>query len=144
MKKKRPTGKPRSRKARPSTLSRREREMMDIIYAKGRASAAEVLEAMSEPPSYSAVRATLRVLVDKGHLQHQREGTKYIYKPTISPSRARETALRHVMQTFFDGSVRNVVAALVDLDKSDLSDDEVRKLEDLIEAARRADEGGDA
>jgi len=143
-KKKRSTRTTGARSVRPSPLSRREREMMDIIYAKGRASAGEVREGMGDPPSYSAVRATLRVLVEKGHLQHQRDGAKYIYKPTVPPSRARETALRHVMQTFFDGSARNLVAALVDLDKSDLSDAEIRKLESLIEKARRSEEESDA
>ena len=119
------------------TLSRREREMMDIIYREGRATANEVMDAMADPPSYSAVRATLRVLEQKGHLKHEYDGTRYIFKPTVARDRAKVSALDHLLATFFDGSVTNVVATLLDNPKKDIPKDELDRLSELIEKARK-------
>src|SRR5256885_10772649 len=96
-------------------LSRREREIMDVIYRTGRATAAEVLDQLAEPPSYSAVRALLRVLEEKGHLRHEEDGPRYVFVPTVPRERARASALRRVLHTFFDGSTEQAVAALLDL-----------------------------
>ena len=125
-----------SKKPKAADLSRREREMMDIIYAKGEATAAEVLEGMASPPSYSAVRATLRVLEGKGHLRHKKDGPRYVYLPTVGRDKARQSALKHMMQTFFDGSTHNMVAALLDLKAKDLDDDELERLSAMIDEAR--------
>src|SRR5207237_2017775 len=105
-------------------LSRREREIMDVIYRAGRASAAEVLDQLTDPPSYSAVRALLRVLEDKGHLRHEEDGPRYVFLPTVPRERARQSALRQILHTFFDGSTEQAVAALLDLSFTKLSDDE--------------------
>ena len=117
------------------SLSRREREMMDIIFRAGRATAGEVMEAMTNRPSYSAVRATLRVLEQKGLLRHEDDGTRYVYRPTVNRDKARQSALDHLMTTFFDGSVANVVAALIQ--NEDLSRDELDSLAHLIEKTRK-------
>ena len=117
-------------------LSRREREMMDIIYKSGRATAAEVRDAMASPPSYSAVRATLRVLVEKGHLSHKQDGPRYVYLPIVPREQARQSALKHVLRTFFDGSTKNAVAALLDMEASKLSPDELERLSQMIEEAK--------
>ncbi len=117
-------------------LSRREREMMDIIYKSGRATAAEVKDAMDSPPSYSAVRATLRVLVEKGHLSHKEDGPRYVYLPTVPADQARQSALQRVLRTFFDGSTKNAVAALLDMGASNLSPDELERLGQMIEEAK--------
>ena len=118
-------------------LSRREREIMDIIFARGRATATEVMEAMAEPPSYSAVRATLRVLETKGHLKHQHDGTRYVYLPTVNRERVRLSALDQLLTTFFDGSAANVVATLIEREKGKLSEEELDRLQLLIDEARR-------
>jgi predicted transcriptional regulator len=118
-------------------LSRREREMMNIIFARGRATATEVMEAMAEPPSYSAVRATLRVLEQKGHLRHQHDGTRYVYIPTVNREKVRLSALDNLLATFFDGSAANVVATLIERQKGKISDDELDRLSELIDNARR-------
>lgn len=118
-------------------LSRREREMMNIIFARGRATASDVMEAMPEPPSYSAVRATLRVLEQKGHLKHQHDGIRYVYIPTVNREKARVSALDQLLTTFFDGSAANVVATLIERQKGKLSDDELDHLATLIEQARK-------
>lgn len=119
------------------TLSRREREMMNIIFARGRATATEVLEAMDDPPSYSAVRATLRVLEQKGHLKHQHDGTRYVYLPTVNRERVRLSALDQLLATFFDGSAANVVATLIERQKGKMSDEELDRLQTLIAEARK-------
>lgn len=119
-----------------SGLSRREREMMDIIYEAGKATAAEVRNAMASPPSYSAVRATLRVLEEKGHVKHRQDGPRYIYLPTVPRSKARQSALRHLVQTFFDGSTQNAVAALLDMQSKRLTSDELDRLANMIEQAK--------
>ncbi|MGK2856881.1 MAG: BlaI/MecI/CopY family transcriptional regulator [Thermoanaerobaculia bacterium] len=119
------------------TLSRREREMMDIVYRKGQATAGEILEAMADPPSYSAVRATLSVLERKGHLRHADDGTRYVYKPTVNRERAKASALDHVVSTFFDGSVTSLVAALLERPKQEIPKEELDQLVELIEQARK-------
>ena len=124
------------RKPPPENLSRREREMMNIIYEAGRATAAEVREAMASPPSYSAVRATLRVLIEKGHLSHKQDGPRYIYLPTVNRDQARRSALQQVLRTFFDGSTNNAVAALLDMESSKLSPDELERLAQMIQKAK--------
>jgi predicted transcriptional regulator len=117
------------------TLSRREREILDILYAKGSATAAEVREAMAEAPSYSAVRALLRILEEKGHASHETQGTRYIYVPSVPRERARNSALTRIVKTFFDGSAAQAAAALVD--SGSLSDDELERLSALIARARK-------
>ncbi len=111
--------------------------MMNIIFAKGRATATDVMEAMAEPPSYSAVRATLRVLEQKGHLKHQHDGVRYVYLPTVNREKVRLSALDTLLATFFDGSAANVVATLIERDKGKMSDDELDQLSQLIDHARR-------
>ncbi len=122
--------------AKNETLSRREREMMNIIFRRGKAAAGEVMHAMSDPPSYSAVRATLRVLEQKGHLRHHHDGTRYVYVPTVARERARRSALDQLLNTFFDGSAASVVATLLDR-KEKLTSEELQRLSDLIEQARK-------
>jgi predicted transcriptional regulator len=119
-------------------LSRREREMMDILFRHGKASASDVMEAMADPPSYSAVRATLRILEQKGLLRHEMDGQRYVFCPTVNRDRARRTALDHLVTTFFDGSVAGVVATLLDRSGRDLSDEELRNIEKAIAEARKA------
>ena len=118
-------------------LSRREREIMDVIYRTGRARAAEVLDQLTDPPSYSAVRALLRVLEDKGHLRHEEDGPRYVFLPTVPRERARQSALRQILHTFFDGSTEQAVAALLDLSSTKLSEAELDRLSRLIADARK-------
>jgi predicted transcriptional regulator len=110
---------------------------MDIIYSRGTASATEVMESLPDPPSYSAVRALLRVLEEKGHLRHKQDGQRYVYSPTVERDRAKRSALRRVLQTFFDDSAEDAVAALLDISQESLSDDELKRMENLIKQARR-------
>jgi predicted transcriptional regulator len=118
-------------------LSRRERQIMDIIYEMKEATVQQVLERLPSPPSYSAVRALLRVLENKGHLAHRKEGPRYIYAPLISKDTARRSALQHLMKTFFDNSTEDVVAALLDIAEDNLSEKDLRRLVAMIEEARR-------
>ncbi|HXE83672.1 MAG TPA: BlaI/MecI/CopY family transcriptional regulator [Gemmatimonadales bacterium] len=118
-------------------LSRREREIMNVIYRAGRASAAEVLEQLADPPSYSAVRALLRVLEEKGHLRHEEDGPRYVFLPTVPRERAGQSALKQLLHTFFDGSTEQAVAALLDLSSTRLSDEELGRLGRLIADARK-------
>ena len=118
-------------------LSRRESQIMEIVYERGRATAAEVLERLPDPPSYSAVRAMLRILEDKGHLRHEQDGPRYVFLPTVAPEEARDSALKRVVRTFFDGSAEGAMAALIDLGVSDLDEEALERLADLIEEARR-------
>lgn len=118
-------------------LSRRERQIMDIIYEMKEASAVQVLERLPSPPGYSAVRALLRVLEQKGHLAHRQDGPRYVYTPLLPKEKARRSALAHVKRTFFDGSTADVVAALLDISGDDLSEDDYRRLTGLIEKARK-------
>jgi predicted transcriptional regulator len=120
-------------------LSRRERQIMDVIYQRGQATAGDVLEGLPDPPSYSAVRALLRVLETKGHVRHKQEGNRYIYLPTQARSRAAQSALAQVVQTFFGGSVEQTVATLLSDADTQLSEDELSRLAELIEQAK---EGG--
>jgi predicted transcriptional regulator len=115
-------------------LSRRERQIMDVIFQRGQATAAEVAEAMPDPPSYSAVRALLRILEEKGHLRHEQQGLRYVFMPTTRRASARRSALKSVVKTFFDGSVEQTVAALLGQQK--LSREELDRLADLITRAR--------
>jgi predicted transcriptional regulator len=121
-------------------LSLRERQIMDIIYREGKSTAAEVMDNLPDPPSYSAVRALLRILVEKGHLRFEKVGPRYIYLPTQSPENAKKSALKHVLSTFFEGSVTQAVAALLDLSDDDLSDKELERLARLIEDSKQGDE----
>lgn len=121
----------------PTTLTRREREIIDILYRRGRATAAEVLEEMADPPSYSAVRALLRLLEEHGHAKHVQDGPRYVYMPAVARSDARKSALTHVVQTFFEGSVEQAVATLVESSRSKLSRAELDRLAQLIEKAKR-------
>ena len=118
-------------------LSRRERQIMDIIYELNEATAAQVLERLPNPPSYSAVRALLRVLEEKGHLSHKQDGPRYVFVPTLPRDEARENALKHLINTFFDGSTEKVVAALLDISDEKLSEDDYQRLSQLIENARK-------
>ena len=117
-------------------LSRREREIMDVIYRGGQATAAEVLENLSDPPSYSAVRAMLRILEEKGHLRHEQQGPRYVFLPTIPREQARRSALKQLVHTFFDGSTEQAVATLLDLSSRKLSDTELDGLARIIDKAR--------
>jgi BlaI family penicillinase repressor len=119
----------------PDPLSRRERQIMDIVYAHGQATAAEVTAALADAPSYSAVRALLRILEQKGHLRHQQDGPRYVFLPTVSRDRARRSALRSLVRTFFDGSSAQAAAALID--QAQLSDDDFDRLSAAIEKARK-------
>src|SRR5688572_7905952 len=97
-------------------LSRRERQIMDVVYRHGRVTAAEVLAGLAEPPSYSAVRATLRLLEEKGHLRHEQDGPRYVFLPTVTRDKARRSAMQHLVRTFFNGSTEDAVAALLETD----------------------------
>jgi predicted transcriptional regulator len=116
-------------------LSRRERQIMDVIYARGQATAAEVAAALPDPPSYSAVRTLLRILEEKGHLRHEQEGPRYVFVPTVPRDRARRSALRNLVRTFFDGSAAQAVAALIDQGK--MSNADFERLAKIIEKARK-------
>ena len=118
-------------------LSRRERQIMDILYQRGKASASEVREDMEDAPGYSAVRAMLRVLEEKGHVRHQAEGLKYVYVPTVARDKAKRSAVKHVLDTFFAGSPEQIVAALLDVSATRLTREELDRMSDLIEKARK-------
>jgi BlaI family penicillinase repressor len=119
-----------------NTLSRRERQIMDVLYKLEQATVAEVLERLSGNPSYSTVRAQLRVLEEKGHVRHEEIGLRYVYAPTVSREIARRSALRHLVETFFDGSAENVVAALLGGEVSKISPEELDRLTRLIRKER--------
>ncbi len=125
--------------ARPAhdPLSRRERQIMDVVYRLGRATAAEVLEALPDPPSYSSVRALLRVLEEKGHLRHEQDGPRYVFLPTVPRDKARRSALRQLVQTFFEGSTAQAVAALLGEPGAGLSDEDLDRLSRMIDRARK-------
>lgn len=122
----------------PHELSRRERQIVDILYARGRATAAEVQAALPDPPSYSAVRAMLRILEDKGHVRHEQDGPRYVYVPTVARDSAKRSAMRHIVRTFFDGSAEQAISALLDDSSARLSDAELDRLARLIDQARRS------
>lgn len=119
-------------------LSRRERQIIDILYSQGQATAAEVQAELPDPPSYSAVRAMLRILEEKGHVRHEQDGPRYIYRPTLARDSAKRSALRHMLQTFFDGSAEQAISALLDDSSARLSDAELDRLARIIDQARRS------
>ena len=119
-------------------LSRRERQIIDIPYSQGRATAAEVQAALPDPPSYSAVRAMLRILEDKGHVRHEQDGPRYVYLPTVARDNAKKSAMRHMLQTFFDGSASQAISALLDDPRATFSDGELDRLAKMIDKARKA------
>ncbi len=121
----------------PDGLSRRERQIMDILYQRGKSSATEVREAMPDAPSYSAVRAMLRVLEDKGHVRHQAEGLKYVYLPTVTREKAKRSAVRHLLDTFFHDSPEQVVAALLDVSSTRMTREELNRMSEMIDRAKK-------
>jgi BlaI family transcriptional regulator, penicillinase repressor len=125
------------KKPKPDALSRRERQIMDVLYKLERATVADVLSNLSDKPSYSTVRAQLRVLEEKGHLRHEEPGLRYVYIPTVPRGIARRSALRHLVETFFDGSVESVVAALLGGEASRVSGEELNRIALLIAKDRR-------
>jgi BlaI family transcriptional regulator, penicillinase repressor len=120
-----------------STLTRRERQIMDILYRRGRATAAEVMKELPGDPNYSTVRTQLRVLEDKGHVHHEEQGLRYIYIPAVPRRAARKSALRHLVNTFFEGSTEKAVAALLGGEGTRLSDEELERFAALIAKARK-------
>ena len=119
-----------------SNLSRRERQIMDVVYRVGRASVGDVLERIPDPPSYSAVRALMRILEEKNHLRHEQDGPRYVYLPTVPRDTAQRSALSHLVRTFFHGSTEAAVAALLEMDDGSLSDAELTRISDIIDQAR--------
>jgi len=117
--------------------SRRERQIMDILYQRGQASASEVRAAMPDAPSYSAVRAMLRVLEEKGHVKHAAEGLKYVYIPVVNADKARRSAVKHLLDTFFTNSPDQVVAALLDVSSKHLTHQELDRMAEMIEKAKK-------
>lgn len=120
-----------------ANLSRRERQIMDILFAHGRATAADVMGALPDAPSYSAVRAMLRILEEKGHVRHEQDGPRYVYAPTVARDSAKKSAIRHVLRTFFEGSTSQAISALLDDEGARLSDAELDRLARMIERARK-------
>ena len=121
----------------PGGLSRRERQIMDILYQRGKVSASDVREAMEDAPGYSAVRAMLRVLEEKGHVKHQAEGLKYVYVPVVAREKAKRSAVKHLLDTFFAGSPEQIVAALLDVSATRLTREELDRMSEMIEKAKR-------
>lgn len=126
-------------KSRPE-LSRRERQFMDVLYARGRSTVAEVMEDLPDPPSYSAVRATLRILEEKGHVYHEQDGPRYVYIPQVETEEARAQALSHLVSTFFDGSEEDAVVTLLKMSDATLTDSEVERLRTRIRESRERGE----
>ena len=118
-------------------LTRRERQIMDILFRRGRATAAEVLEELPGQTSYSTVRTQLRVLEEKGHVRHEEEGLRYVYMPAVARPAARRSALRHLVDTFFEGSTEKAVAALLGGEGSKLTDEELDRITELVAKARK-------
>lgn len=118
-------------------FSRREREVMDIAYRRRRVTAADVMAEMADPPSYSSVRSTLKILEQKGHLRHEPVAGRYVYSPTLKRSQARQSALDQLLSTFFDDSPAQVVTALLETRGAELSDDDIEQLSELIDRTRR-------
>jgi predicted transcriptional regulator len=121
----------------PAPLTRREREIMDILYRRGRATAHEVLDDLSEPPSYSAVRTLLRLLEDRGHVHHEQDGPRYVYTPAVARREAQRSAVAHLVHTFFAGSIEDAVAALVGSSKPKLSTEELDRIAGLVAKAKK-------
>ena len=118
-------------------LSRRERQIMDVIYSSGSATVQEVVSKIPDPPSYSAVRAMLRVLEEKGHVKHREDGPRYVYLPIVPRDEARQSALRQLVRTFFDGSAEQAAAALLGMTGPELTEQELDRLSEAIEMARK-------
>ena len=118
-------------------LSRRERQIMDVLYRRGRATAAEILEDLPDPPGYSAVRAMLRVLEEKKHIRHEEKDLRYVFLPVVPREKARRSAVRHMLDTFFDGSPEQAVATLLDISSDSLSKEDFDRLAALVEKARQ-------
>jgi predicted transcriptional regulator len=133
-------------KAIHQTLTRRERQIMDILYRRGRATAGEVMEDLTGNPNYSTVRTQLRVLEEKGHVRHEEQGLRYVYEPAVPRSSARKSALRHLVETFFEGSTEGAVAALLGGEGAKLSDEQLDRIADLVKQSRagRAGQAGRA
>ncbi len=129
-----------AKKLAPLDVSRRERQILDVLYRTGRATVGEIQQSIPNPPSYSAVRTLLRILEEKRHVRHEQEGTRYVYLPRIERDRAKRPAMRHLMDTFFEGSATQAIAALIDEDANTLSSEDWQRLADMIERARK--EGG--
>jgi len=119
-------------------VSRRERQILDILYQRGQATAAEVQAALPEPPSYSAVRALLRILEEKGHVRHEQDGPRYVYLPTVAHDNAQRSALRHILQTFFNGSAEQAISALLGDASGKMSPAELDRLARMIDTARKS------
>ncbi|HVS63872.1 MAG TPA: BlaI/MecI/CopY family transcriptional regulator [Thermoanaerobaculia bacterium] len=117
-------------------LSRRERQILDIVYRLEQATVSQVREQLPEPPSYSAVRGLMRILEEKGHLGHRQDGPRYVYSATVPRDEARRSAMSHLVSTFFDGSVEGAVATLLDLDSTEVDSETYDRLAELIERAR--------
>lgn len=124
-------------RAKKEELSRRERQIMDALYRLGRASAAEIREAISDPPTYTAVRTHLTILQDKGHIRYQSDGTRYIYEPIVPREEMAKSVIESVLQTFFDNSIERVVATLIHRDDAPVSQDQLDRLAEIIEHARK-------
>ena len=125
------------KKKSPMDLGNRERQIMTFLYRHGEATAAEVMDGIADAPSYSGVRAMLRILEEKGHLRHRKDGHRYVYAPTLSSEEASRSAMDYMMQAFFNGSTERAVAALLDLKSKDLSEEDLERLAGLIEQARQ-------
>lgn len=121
----------------PQDLGRRERQILDVIFRLGEASVGDVLEQLSDPPAYDSVRTMIRLLETKGFVRHRRVGTKYVYRPTDSHESASRSALSHLMKTFFQGSASETVAAIFNVSSNNLTEAELKRLEQLIEQARK-------
>jgi BlaI family transcriptional regulator, penicillinase repressor len=122
-----------------AVLTRRERQIMDVLFRRGRATAAEVLDELPGSPSYSTVRTQLRVLEEKGHVRHEEEGVRYVYMPVVRRHAARQSALKHLVDTFFDGSAEKAVAALLGGEAARVSSEELDRITELIAKARIAE-----
>ena len=122
-------------------LSRRERQIMDVVYRLGRATASEIAAELPDPPTVTAVRTMLRILEDKGHLWHEQDGVRFVYLAKLPREQARKSVLSHVIRTFFNGSAEQAMATLLDLSPSELTDEELKRLARLIEQARARDKG---
>ncbi|HWN87157.1 MAG TPA: BlaI/MecI/CopY family transcriptional regulator [Vicinamibacterales bacterium] len=120
-----------------AALTKREREIMDVLYRLGRATAAEVLAGLAGSPHYSTVRTQLRVLEEKGHVRHESDGLRYVYLPTVARHAARRAALRHLVETFFDGSAASAVTALLGRDAGRLTDEDLDRIDAIVQSARK-------
>jgi predicted transcriptional regulator len=126
-----------SRRTGQAGLTKRERQIMDVLYRLGRATAGEILAGMPGAPSYSTIRTQLRVLETKGHVRHEEHGLRYIYMPTVPRHSARKSALKHLVDTFFEGSGAKVVAALLGGESARLTDEELERIEEMVRSARK-------